>query len=106
VDAAAITADPKFVNPGSGPTQPLTGGLVHSGSSFSGYKLLAGSPALGAGKVQADNGGRDFFGNTLGTTVNIGAYEGAGLSEAPEMTKIQSFVSRLYTEVLGRDAEE
>ncbi|MFB7452296.1 hypothetical protein [Streptomyces sp. NPDC056194] len=43
--------------------------------------LAAGSPALSAGTLIADNGGRDWFGNAVSATAapTIGAYEGEGV---------------------------
>lgn len=68
-DPRKILADPMLVFPGSG-----ADGL----DSLNGYKLLAGSPALGGGLVIADNGGLDYWGNTVSSTSapNIGAYNG------------------------------
>ena len=67
-DSHAVTADPLFVNPGA------STGLA---SAF-GYLLKCGSPAIGAGTVIADNGGRDFYGLPVpgDTSPNIGAYQG------------------------------
>lgn len=69
---AGSTGDPQFINPGTG---------QDSLNSVDGYKLRAGSPALGRGNVVTDNGGRDFWGNKVSSTVrpNIGAYNGLGL---------------------------
>jgi hypothetical protein len=39
-------------------------------------KLRAGSPALGAGVAITNNGGRDYWGNAIGSPPNIGAYNG------------------------------
>lgn len=75
-DPRKILADPMLVFPGSG-----ANGL----ESLNGYKLLAGSPALGTGLVIAGNGGRDYWGNTVSSTAapNIGAYNGVA---SPPMT--------------------
>jgi hypothetical protein len=72
-DAHKITSDPLLANPGSGATGRNT---------VDGYKLLVGSPALAAGAVIPDNGGQDYWGNTVSATTapNIGAYNGAGAS--------------------------
>lgn len=65
-DAGAIVADPKLVNPASGAV---------------GFKLQAGSPALGAGvdltlpPFSLNVGTRDYFGNPI--SKNIGADAGA-----------------------------
>ncbi|MFD1628760.1 sialate O-acetylesterase [Pseudopedobacter beijingensis] len=70
-DPYKITADPMFINHGSGGT-----GLT----TLDGYKLKPGSPALGAGKIVSDNGGKDFYGNPVSssTAPNIGVYNGEG----------------------------
>lgn len=69
-DPRRILADPMLVFPGSGGN-----GL----DSLNGYKLLAGSPALGSGMVVPNSGGRDYWGNPVSSTTapNIGAYNGA-----------------------------
>lgn len=71
-DSNKSTANPMLVNPGSG-----TGRLA-----VDGYKLLAGSPALGTGKLIASNGGKDYWGNAVSATAlpNRGAYNGAGIT--------------------------
>ncbi len=68
-DPRKILADPMLVFPGSG-----ANGL----NSLDGYKLRAGSPALGSGLVISSNGGLDYWGNTVSSTAapNIGAYNG------------------------------
>ncbi|MFC7626019.1 carbohydrate binding domain-containing protein [Microlunatus sp. GCM10028923] len=68
-DVNAIDADPKFANPGTG-----RDGL----DTVDGYKLTAGSPALSKGRLIADNGGRDYWGNAVSATTapHIGAYAG------------------------------
>jgi len=69
-DAHKITANPKLVNPGSGGVGMNT---------VDGYKLQPDSPLIGAGVPIADNGGRDYFGNTLyNGDPDIGAYEYQG----------------------------
>ncbi|WP_217594048.1 right-handed parallel beta-helix repeat-containing protein [Cohnella sp. GbtcB17] len=77
-DANKITADPKFVSPGSG-----RDGM----DTLDGYKLKTGSPALGAGKLVAGNGGADYWGNAVSSSAapNIGAYNGAGVTP-PNLT--------------------
>ena len=61
-----ITSDPRLASPGSGGT-----GL----GTVSGYQLTAGSPAIGAGTVITNNGGRDYWGDTVPATCppDIGA---------------------------------
>ncbi|WP_236575879.1 discoidin domain-containing protein [Paenibacillus sp. USDA918EY] len=69
-DAHKVTAEPKFVNPGSGSIGMNTVG---------GYKLQADSPLIGAGIRINDNGGRDYFGNPLyNEAPDIGAHEYEG----------------------------
>lgn len=68
-DPRKILADPLLVFPGSGGD-----GL----DSVDGYKLLAGSTALGGGLVLNANGGSDYWGNAVSSSVapNVGAYNG------------------------------
>ena len=56
VDINKIISNPQFVNPGSGAI-----GI----STLQGYKLISGSPATCTGKLIINNGGLDFFGNTV-----------------------------------------
>ncbi|MDQ6419885.1 discoidin domain-containing protein [Paenibacillus sp. LHD-117] len=74
MDANKIVADPMLAAPGTGRIGRDT---------LAGYQLLETSPAIGAGKLVADNGGFDFFGNPVpeGANPNIGAYEGPGIPE-------------------------
>lgn len=67
-----IVGDPDFVNPGSG------GNTL---ASASGYQLKASSPALKNGQIIADNGGIDFYGNSVSESAkpNRGAYNGPGI---------------------------
>jgi hypothetical protein len=67
-DAFAIITDPKLVNPGNG---------VEGFDSLEGYKLKPNSPCIGAGMFIENNGGRDFWGNTLPTRGNtdIGVHQ-------------------------------
>jgi hypothetical protein len=62
-DLSPVTGDPLLVNPSS--REPW------------GTKLREGSAAIGAGKVIADNGGRDFFNNPVPADLvpSIGAHE-------------------------------
>jgi hypothetical protein len=66
-DPGHVIGDPRFVAPGTG---------------AAGYRLKTGSPALNAGTVVANNGGRDYFGNPVPAdqAPNIGAYQGPGIS--------------------------
>jgi hypothetical protein len=67
-DPHKITSDPLLVNPGSGGTGRGTVG---------GYQLQSGSPAIQAGKLIANNGGEDYWGNTVPQTCppDIGAHQ-------------------------------
>lgn len=67
-----IQGDPGFVSPGSG------GNTL---ASAAGYRLKSSSPALGNGQIIAGNGGIDFFGNSVSSSVkpNRGAYNGPGV---------------------------
>jgi len=68
----AITGDPLFVNPGQEPTDID----MHNPESLAGYMLKNNSPCINAGLVINNNGGKDFWGNNVGTeTVDIGAHE-------------------------------
>ncbi|MFK7694330.1 right-handed parallel beta-helix repeat-containing protein [Paenibacillus sp. HJGM_3] len=71
-DPYKITADPQLASPNSGGIGKTT---------LAGYQLLNTSPAIGAGKVITNNGGRDYYGNPVSATAapNIGAYGGPGL---------------------------
>lgn len=62
-------------------TRPNPGGVDADPLLRPDLRLGVGSPALSAGTLIADNGGRDWFGNTVSATAtpNIGAYAGAGL---------------------------
>lgn len=72
-DAHKLTTDPLLAGAGSGGT-----GL----NSVNGYKLGSGSPALGSGLLISNNGGKDYWGNTVSasTAPNRGAYNGAGVT--------------------------
>ena len=62
-----IVTDPKFVSPGVG-----ADGI----STINGYKLRDDSPLIGAGRIVDNNGGKDFWGNSLyNGSPDIGAYE-------------------------------
>ncbi|GAA0231768.1 ricin-type beta-trefoil lectin domain protein [Saccharothrix mutabilis subsp. mutabilis] len=73
-DPGAVTADPKLNH---------AGGSGAGFNSVAGYKLTSGSPALGAGVVAAEAGGRDYFGAVVPRAdgkVNIGADNGSGVA--------------------------
>jgi len=66
-DTHKITSNPKLVKVGSG-------GIGRN--TVDGYRLKAGSPCIGAGIAITDNGGKDYWGNTLyNGNPDIGAYE-------------------------------
>lgn len=71
-DPYKLTSDPQLVGPGRAGNRGDTDG----------YKLLAGSPALGSGQAIGGNGGRDYWGNPVSASgaPNRGAYNGAGLT--------------------------
>ncbi|SFH41419.1 right-handed parallel beta-helix repeat-containing protein [Amycolatopsis regifaucium] len=66
----SIIGDPRLVSPGT----------ATSMSTTNGYRLREASPAIQHGAPVANNGGKDFFGNPLTDKLNIGAYEGAGVT--------------------------
>jgi len=69
----AITTNPMFINPGNG-GQDID--WNNYPNVLTGYQLQASSPLINAGKVVPDNGGQDFWGNTLYSgNPDIGAYE-------------------------------
>ena len=79
-DLYKIISDPKFANPGSGGI-----GI----GTLAGYKLMAGSPAIASGRLINNNGGKDYFGNTVSASIlpNRGAYEGFGTgASSPKIT--------------------
>lgn len=55
-----------------------------------GYRLLAGSPAIGSGKAIADNGGKDLFGAKVPSCVGIdrGAEPRFARAHAPPTLKV------------------
>ena len=55
-DPHKLTSDPKLTAPG-------TGGI--GWNTVAGYRLQMGSPCIDSGKVIADNGGRDYWGNPV-----------------------------------------
>ena len=72
-DNLIVTSNPLFVNPGQG--------TIGINSLLDGYKLQSTSPALANGRLVSNNGGKDFWQNTVsGLTVpNRGAYQGSGI---------------------------
>ncbi|WPU95541.1 carbohydrate binding domain-containing protein [Mucilaginibacter sabulilitoris] len=81
-----IFTDPLLTAPGTGTTGGMVSGTLTFGN-VDGYKLQAGSPAIGAGTIISGNGGMDYWGNAVGTSSapNIGAYNGTPVS--PQLRK-------------------
>ena len=79
-DNQLLTSNPLFVNPGQG--------TIGINSLLDGYKLQATSPALANGKLVSNNGGKDFWQNTVSALLlpNRGAYQGAGILEINNWT--------------------
>jgi len=71
-DTKKILGDPQLQSPGNGRL-----GL----ESVDGYKLIAGSLALDVGVLIKDNGGRDYWGNTVSATASphLGAFNGSAI---------------------------
>ncbi|WNR46001.1 carbohydrate binding domain-containing protein [Paenibacillus roseipurpureus] len=69
-DAHKLTTDPKLMGAGDGVSR----------TNLEGYKLMSGSPALGSGVLISNNGGKDYWGNSVSSTnaPNRGAYGGSG----------------------------
>ena len=76
-DAPNVKADPGLVNPGQGASGSYTRGKQHLGYQvdLSGYALQPDSPAIDAGVVIENNGGRDYRGNPIKGVPDIGAFE-------------------------------
>ncbi len=76
-----ITLDPLFTAPGTGGVG-MSFGKNGFATEPTGYQLQSGSPALNAGMVISNNGGFDYFGNTVSPSEapNIGSYNGAPFS--------------------------
>ncbi|GMQ61954.1 CBM96 family carbohydrate-binding protein [Vallitalea maricola] len=71
-----ITENPGFVNPG------YEGLGLSAGEA---YKIKSDSPCINAGVKITNNGGKDYFGNTLyNSTPDIGAHEYEGQVPPPE----------------------
>jgi len=67
-----VVGDPLFVNPG----EVKTDIDMKDPERLSGYRLKKNSPCIDAGILINDNGGKDFWGNKLGTeSIDIGACE-------------------------------
>jgi hypothetical protein len=82
-DLKKITSNPMLVNPGSGEV-----GI----NSVNGYQLQSNSPCIDAGVVIDNNGGRDYWGNSLSDEkTDIGA------NEFPKVSSIEKNVSEAFT---------
>ena len=66
-----LTADPLFVDPGSGGTDID----MKDPNRLSGYKLKEGSPAIDGGKIMGGYAGSDFTGNPVTGQPDLGALE-------------------------------
>lgn len=66
-DANKVTGDPKFVSPGI---------ATDGWANVTGYKLKAGSSCYNNGMYDANSGGIDYFGNTVGGSPSRGFYNG------------------------------
>lgn len=95
-DAHKLTADPKFVAPGTG--------MIGRASS-DGYKLQAGSPALGSGRYSTAEvmGTQDYWGNPVLPDVapNCGAYNGPGIAGVVENFAFNATVTTLSSSEHG-----
>jgi hypothetical protein len=78
-DPKKVTANPLLVSPGSG---------GYGINSVAGYQLQANSPCIDAGVVIPNNGGRDYWGNTLYKgKPDIGAHEYQGHTSLNDILK-------------------
>jgi parallel beta-helix repeat protein len=80
------TANPQLTTPGGGLTTNTTPG--DPSTQALAYKLLAGSPMLGAGQTIASPGSQDFFNNTLPGSNSIGADQSSPVSVANMITPL------------------
>jgi len=71
-DSHKILISPNWVSTGSG---------SNGWASVVGYKLFYPSPAFGAGRIIANNGGLDYWGNSVSalSKPSLGAYNGSAL---------------------------
>ena len=79
--APNLSVDPMWVNAGAGGTGSYVAGREELGyqTDLSCYYLQENSPAINAGVVVADNGGKDYFGNPVEGIPDIGAYESGSI---------------------------
>ncbi|MEG2769426.1 MAG: hypothetical protein RR902_01265, partial [Oscillospiraceae bacterium] len=71
-DPHKIIADPMFIDGGKGGSGVKGDSAI---DTLTGYRLAAGSPAIDKGVVIANNGGKDYEGNPIVGTPDIGAFE-------------------------------
>lgn len=77
-DRNSIKKNPKFAN--------AFDGTVEGQDPIDNYRLSTISPCLGKGvKVEDDMGTTDFYGNEIGSSINIGADQGAGADATTEI---------------------
>ena len=94
-DPTKITDDPMFADPGSGRLGIET---------LDGYRLKAGSPCIDSGMDIPDNGGLDFWGNTvpnIGGSTDRGAHEYPTTSTAGNDKSVTSDKKKLLVGVLN-----
>lgn len=96
-DAHKLTADPLFVAAGSA--------TIGRANGANGYRLRAGSPALGRGVAlgATSMGAIDYWGNVVSpdTAPNLGAYNGPGITGAPENFALNAAVTALTSSEHG-----
>lgn len=79
-ESNAIAADPLLSSAGNGGTCSWTAALGNGPQACpAAYALQPGSPAIGTGVAVSNNGGVDYFQNTLTAPPSIGAYSGSGV---------------------------
>ncbi len=77
-DKNSIKKNPKFAN--------AFDGMTEGQDPIDNYRLSTQSACLGAGvKVEDDMGTTDFYGNEIGSSINIGADQGAGADATTEI---------------------
>jgi hypothetical protein len=91
-----ITGDPKFVGPAGSAGAGLASAAI--------YKLQAGSPCIGKGKLIADNGSKDYFGGALPANgaIDIGIHQ-YGANPVAELPAV-AMVKELAPMSIKRDA--
>lgn len=96
-DAAAKTANPFLVNPGTGGSGTKDGWAA---SSLSGYKLKSSSPCINAGVAISGNGGVDFWGSALGAgspDIGVQEYGTAPVGLSPRLRPTPTGSFRFYS---------